>query len=178
MYRMGHLTFGIWISYKKKNLWIFFQKYGFNRKIDLFHLKIKYNIIHMTATAGLTVPHSIAWSKMSIFTEKLSFQMKPIFTSEAMSISKIVAFRAQKNETSSLRSLCTNNEWLGRIMVRWHHSLKEMLGIYLPYEYSWLFLSNSTKYIWQLTKNIAAIVIHTFGIHIQAELIQANLGFR
>ena len=57
-------------------------------------------------------------------------------------------------------------------------TLKEMLGIYQPYEYSWMFLSNSTKYIWQLIKNIAAIVIHMVEIHIQAELIQANLGFR
>ena len=57
------------------------------------------------------------------------------------------------------------------------HTLKEMLGIYQPYEYSWMLLSNSTKYIWQLIKNIAAIVIHMFGIHIQAKLIQANLGF-
>ena len=62
----------------------------------------------------------------------------------------------------------------------WNHenSLKEMLGIYQPYEYSWMFLSNSTKYIWHLIKNIVPIVIHMFGIHIQAELIQANLGFR
>ena len=41
-----------------------------------------------------------------------------------------------------------------------------------------MFLSNSTKYIWQLTKNIAAIVIYMVGIHIEAEMIQANLGFR
>ena len=33
LYRVGHLTFGIWIGYKKKNLWIFFQTYGFIRKI-------------------------------------------------------------------------------------------------------------------------------------------------
>ena len=57
-------------------------------------------------------------------------------------------------------------------------ALKEMLGICQPYEYSWMFLSNSTKYIWQLAKNIAAIVMHMVGIHIQAELIQANVGFR
>ena len=55
---MGHLTFGIWISYKK-NLWIFFQKYGFIRKIEPFHLRMKHNIIQMAATAGLTIPHSI-----------------------------------------------------------------------------------------------------------------------
>ena len=37
---------------------IFFQKYGFIRKIELFHLRMKHNIIQMIATAGLTVPHS------------------------------------------------------------------------------------------------------------------------
>ena len=57
-------------------------------------------------------------------------------------------------------------------------ALKEILGLYQPYEYNWMFLCSSTKYIWQLTKNIAAIVIHMVGIHIQAEMIQANLGFR
>ena len=57
-YRVGHLTFGIWIGYKK-NTWIFFQKYGFIRKIKPFHLGMKHNIVQMTATAGLTVPHSI-----------------------------------------------------------------------------------------------------------------------
>ena len=55
---MGHLTFGIWIGYKK-NLWIFFQKYGFIRKIEPFYLRMKHNINQMTATAGLAVPHSI-----------------------------------------------------------------------------------------------------------------------
>ena len=44
------------------------------------------------------------------FTEKSSFQMKPISTSEAMSISKIIAFGAQKIQTLSLRSRCTH-EW-------------------------------------------------------------------
>ena len=58
------------------------------------------------------------------------------------------------------------------------HALKEMLGIYQLYEYSWMFLSNLTKNIRQLIKNISAIVIHMVGIHIQAELIQANLDFR
>ena len=43
----------------KKNLWIFFQKYGFIRKIEPFHLRMKHSIIQMTATAYLTVPHSI-----------------------------------------------------------------------------------------------------------------------
>ena len=43
----------------KKNLWIFFQKYGFIRKIKPFHFGTKHNIIQMTATASLTVPHSI-----------------------------------------------------------------------------------------------------------------------
>ena len=36
-----------------------FQKYGFIKKIEPFHLKIKHNIIQMTATTGLTIPHSI-----------------------------------------------------------------------------------------------------------------------
>ena len=39
----------------KKNLWIFFQKYGFIRKIEPFSLRMKHNIIQMTSTAGLTV---------------------------------------------------------------------------------------------------------------------------
>ena len=58
LYRVGHLKFGIWIIGYKKNLWIFFQNYGFIRKIEPFHLRMK-NIIQMTATAGLTVPHSM-----------------------------------------------------------------------------------------------------------------------
>ena len=33
--------------------------YGFIRMIEPFHLRMKYNIIQMTVTAGLTVPHSI-----------------------------------------------------------------------------------------------------------------------
>ena len=49
-----------------------------------------------------------------------------------------------------------------------------MLGIYQPYEYSWMFSSNLIKYIWQLTKNIAAIVIQMVGIHIHAELINTS----
>ena len=40
----------------RKNLWIFFQKYG--RKIEPFHLRMKH-IIQMTATAGLTILHTI-----------------------------------------------------------------------------------------------------------------------
>ena len=64
---------------------------------------MKHNIIQMTDTAGLTVPHSIAWLKISIFTEKSSFQIKPSSTSEAMSINKIVAFGAQKIQTSLLK---------------------------------------------------------------------------
>ena len=35
------------------------QMYGFIRKIEPFHLRMKHNIIQMTATAGLIVPHSI-----------------------------------------------------------------------------------------------------------------------
>ena len=102
-YRVGHLTFGIWIGYKS-NLWIFFQKYSLIRKIEPVHLRMKHNIIKMTATAGLTVPHSI----------------NPIFQYifdclGKRSISKIVTFGAQKIQTSSLRSR------LVRILVRWHH---------------------------------------------------------
>ena len=83
-----------------KSLWIFFQKYGFIKKIEPYHLKKKHNIIQMTATAGLTVPHSI----------------NPIFQYifdclGKMSISKIGAFGGQKIQTSSLRSRCTHNEW-------------------------------------------------------------------
>ena len=44
---------------KKKNLWIFFQKYGFIRKIEPFHSRMKHNIIQMTATADLIVHHLI-----------------------------------------------------------------------------------------------------------------------
>ena len=36
----------------KKNLWIFFQKYGFIRKIEPVHLRMEHNVIQMTATAG------------------------------------------------------------------------------------------------------------------------------
>ena len=36
-----------------------FSKYGFIGKIEPFHLRMKQNIIQMTATAGLTGPHSI-----------------------------------------------------------------------------------------------------------------------
>ena len=44
---------------QEKNLWIFFLKYGLIRKIEPFHLRMEHNVIQMTATAGLTVPHSI-----------------------------------------------------------------------------------------------------------------------
>ena len=43
----------------ENNLWIFFQKYDFIRKVEPFHLRMKHNIIQMTATAGLTVSHSM-----------------------------------------------------------------------------------------------------------------------
>ena len=36
-----------------------FPKEDFIRKTELSHLTMKHNIIQMTATAGLTVPHSI-----------------------------------------------------------------------------------------------------------------------
>ena len=100
LYKVGHLTFGIWIGYKK-TLWIFFQKYAFIRKIEPSHLRMKHNIIQMTAAATFTVPHSI----------------NPIFQYifdclGKRSISKNVAFGAQKIQTWSLRSWCTHNEWL------------------------------------------------------------------
>ena len=89
IYRIGHLTFGIWIGYKKKNLWIFFQKYGFIRKIEPFNLRIKY-IIQMTATTGLTVPHSTntrfkmlhksRWNvKMYITLTTISYKMRRLW---------------------------------------------------------------------------------------------------
>ena len=63
-----------------------FQKYGFIRKIEPFHLRIKYNIIHMTATTGLTVPHSINPIFLYIF--------DCLGEKSIRSISKIVAFGA------------------------------------------------------------------------------------
>ena len=51
---VGHLTFGIWIEHKK-NLWIFFQKYGFIRKIETFHLRMKH-IIQMTSKMSKEPP--------------------------------------------------------------------------------------------------------------------------
>ena len=76
-----------------------FQNYSFIKKVESFHLRMKHNVIQITATAGLTVPHSI----------------NPIFhyifdCLGKRSISKIVAFGAQKIQTSSLRSRCTQNE--------------------------------------------------------------------
>ena len=56
----------------KKTLWIFFLKYGFIRKIEPFHLRMKHNIIQMTDTAGLTVRHSINPIFQYIF-DSLSF---------------------------------------------------------------------------------------------------------
>ena len=106
-------------------IWLCFLCFlGFDwfRILEIFNYKnvcfkgliMKHNIIQMTATAGLIVPHSI--SPIS------SFQMKPTSTSEAMLISKIVAFVAQKIQTSSLRSRCTHNKCcLVRILVQWHN---------------------------------------------------------
>ena len=88
----------------KKNLWIFFQMYGFIRKIEPFHLRMKHNIIQMTATVDLTVPLSINPIFQYIF-DCLGKRL-------IRSISKIVPFGAQKIQTSSLRSRCTHNEWL------------------------------------------------------------------
>ena len=85
MYRVGHLTFAIWTGYKK-NFCTFFQKYGFIRNIEPFHLRMKHNIIQMTATAGLTVPHSIN----SIF----QYIFDCLGKRSIRSISKIFAFGA------------------------------------------------------------------------------------
>ena len=65
---------------------------------------MKHKIIQMTATAGLTVPHSTNPIFKYIFDclGKMSIR----------SISEIVAFVAQKIQTSSLRSRCTHSEWL------------------------------------------------------------------
>ena len=68
-------------------------------------LRMKHNIIQMTATAGLREPHSIN----SIF----PYIFDCLGKRSIMSISKIVAFGAQKIKTSSLRSRYTHNEWLG-----------------------------------------------------------------
>ena len=57
---------------------------------------MKDNIIQMTAVAGLTVPHSINPVFQYIFDGLGKRQIR--------SISKIVAFGAQKIQTSSLRS--------------------------------------------------------------------------
>ena len=46
------------------------------------------------------------------FYRKIIFSDEAISTSEAMSISRIVTFGAQKIQTSSLRSWCAHKEWL------------------------------------------------------------------
>ena len=67
----------------KKKLWIFFQKYGFIRKIEPFHLRMKHNIIQMTVMTGFTVPHSLK----TIF----QYISDCLGRRAIMSISKIVA---------------------------------------------------------------------------------------
>ena len=91
-YRVGHLTFGIWIGYKKK-LWIFLQKFGFIIKIEPFHLRMKHNIIQMTATDGLTVPYSI----------------KPIFqyTFDCLGKRSLGYFSSKMSKMSPLRSMAS-----------------------------------------------------------------------
>ena len=88
----------------KKNLWVFFQKCVFIRNIEPFHLRTEHNIIQMTATAGLTVPHSINPIFQYIFD---CLGKRSIRT-----ISKIVAFGVREIQTSSLTSQCTHNKWL------------------------------------------------------------------
>ena len=92
----------------KKNLWIFFQKYGLIRKIEPFHLIMKHNIIQMTIFQYIFD----CLGKRSI-----------------RSITKIVAFGAQKIQSASLRSRCTYNEWLfgadiGKVASIGHFSSK------------------------------------------------------
>ena len=89
--------------YIKNNYSIVKTQREFRAKFESRSAPAKNNIIQMTATAGLIVPHSI--NPIS------SLQMKPISTSEAISISTIAAFGAQKIHTS-LRSQCTHNELL------------------------------------------------------------------
>ena len=112
---MRHLTFGICISYKK-NLWLFFSKYGFIRKIKPFHLRMKHNITQMTATAGLTVPHSINQIFQYIFDYlgKWSVRSTSIFV--ASGAQKIQTRKSTRKAHAPITSDC-----LERILVRWHH---------------------------------------------------------
>ena len=82
---------------------------------------MKYKIIEVTATAGLTVPHSInpIFQIICDCLDKRSIRK----------ISKIVAFGPQKIQTSWLRSRYTRNEWLfgahfGTVASLGHFSLK------------------------------------------------------
>ena len=63
---------------------------------------MKHNIIQMTTTAGLTVPHSIN----PIFQYIFDYSGKR----SIRSISKIGAFGAQEIQMSSLRSRSTDNK--------------------------------------------------------------------
>ena len=139
----------------KKNLWIFLQKYGVIKKIEPFHSRMEHNIIQMTAIAGLTVPHS-----SNPFS---SFQMKAISTSEAMSISKIIAFGAQRIQTSSMRSQSTHNEWLfgadfGTVASSGHFSSKmkkepllwSMASVIVTYSTNFCFQKLNLVFIWYI----------------------------
>ena len=103
-YRVGHLIFGIWIGYKKKTYryvfksMVLLERWTFPLKNESQH--------HSNDCHGW--PYRVPYSNNPIS----YFQMKPLSTSEAMSISKIVSFGAQKIQTSLLRSRCTHNEWL------------------------------------------------------------------
>ena len=113
--------------------------------------------------------YSSSYSIGTLLTKPCTFELRMLYYNKLL-LHKIdkIKMTGTSRDISSVMTSAANN----------YDTLKEMLGIYQPYEYSWMFLSNSTKYIWELIKNIAAIVIHMVGIHIQAELIQANLGFR
>ena len=63
IYRVGDLTFGILIGYKK-HLWIFFQKYGFIRKIEPFHLTVVGNFPRLMKFGYFHAPKS--WSLLHL----------------------------------------------------------------------------------------------------------------
>ena len=98
----------------KKNSWIFFQKYIFIRKIEPFHLRMKDNIIEMTAMAGLTVPHLINPIFHYIF-DCLGKRW-------IRSTSKVVQLGLRKSKRHHWEADArTMSDCLVRILVWWHH---------------------------------------------------------
>ena len=81
-------------------IWLCFLCFGDSSGFE----SLKFLIIQITATAGLTVPNLINRIFQYIF--------DCLGKRSIMSISKIVAFGAQKIQSSSLRSCCSHNEWL------------------------------------------------------------------